>query len=152
MLIILIFEFGFYRKYKMLIIPSSSYLPWQESDKCFECNSQHHYNPNHHRNSHRIENVIYLMDRNGDNTWWQSVNGMYLLYNCTQEHDQHVHCPDFLCPCTHIACDYMCAGNVFVLLKSWWKEILYLTLFYSQVCIRIPKECRWDAKREKVLS
>uniref|UniRef100_A0A4W6G2C9 Laminin, beta 2-like n=1 Tax=Lates calcarifer TaxID=8187 RepID=A0A4W6G2C9_LATCA len=47
----------------------------QESDKCFECNSQHHYNPNHHRNSHRIENVIYLMDRNGDNTWWQSVNG-----------------------------------------------------------------------------
>ncbi|TKS77036.1 Laminin subunit beta-1 [Collichthys lucidus] len=47
----------------------------QESDKCFECNSQHHYDPYRHRNSHRIENVIYLMDRNGDNTWWQSVNG-----------------------------------------------------------------------------
>uniref|UniRef100_A0A665WFI8 Laminin subunit beta-2-like n=1 Tax=Echeneis naucrates TaxID=173247 RepID=A0A665WFI8_ECHNA len=47
----------------------------QESDKCFECNSQHRYNPHHHRNSHRIENVIYLTDTNGDNTWWQSVNG-----------------------------------------------------------------------------
>uniref|UniRef100_A0A3P8UUK8 Laminin, beta 2-like n=1 Tax=Cynoglossus semilaevis TaxID=244447 RepID=A0A3P8UUK8_CYNSE len=46
----------------------------QESDKCFECNSQHRYDPHHHRNSHRIENVIYLMDRNGDHTWWQSVN------------------------------------------------------------------------------
>ncbi|KAM7404247.1 hypothetical protein PAMP_011613 [Pampus punctatissimus] len=46
-----------------------------ESDKCFECNSQHHYDPYHHRNSHRIENVIYLTDRNRDNTWWQSVNG-----------------------------------------------------------------------------
>uniref|UniRef100_A0A3Q2XNE3 Laminin, beta 2-like n=1 Tax=Hippocampus comes TaxID=109280 RepID=A0A3Q2XNE3_HIPCM len=47
----------------------------QESDKCFECNSHHPYNPNRHRNSHRIENVIYLMDSNGDNTWWQSANG-----------------------------------------------------------------------------
>ncbi|KAM8829789.1 laminin subunit beta-1 isoform 1-T3 [Synchiropus picturatus] len=47
----------------------------QESDKCFECNSQHHYHPDRHRNSHRIENVIYLMDSQGDNTWWQSVNG-----------------------------------------------------------------------------
>ncbi|XP_037334341.2 laminin subunit beta-2 [Pungitius pungitius] len=46
----------------------------QGSDKCFECNSQHRYNPPHHRNSHRIENVIYLMDTHGD-TWWQSVNG-----------------------------------------------------------------------------
>uniref|UniRef100_A0A8C2ZAY7 Laminin, beta 2-like n=1 Tax=Cyclopterus lumpus TaxID=8103 RepID=A0A8C2ZAY7_CYCLU len=46
----------------------------QESDKCFECSSQHRYDPYRHRNSHRIENVIYLMDRNGD-TWWQSVNG-----------------------------------------------------------------------------
>uniref|UniRef100_A0A665WDJ5 Laminin subunit beta-2-like n=1 Tax=Echeneis naucrates TaxID=173247 RepID=A0A665WDJ5_ECHNA len=46
-----------------------------QSDKCFECNSQHRYNPHHHRNSHRIENVIYLTDTNGDNTWWQSVNG-----------------------------------------------------------------------------
>ncbi|XP_051915351.1 laminin subunit beta-2 [Hippocampus zosterae] len=47
----------------------------QESDKCFECNSQHPYHPNRHRNSHRIENVIYLVDSNGDNTWWQSANG-----------------------------------------------------------------------------
>ncbi|XP_037130494.1 laminin subunit beta-2 [Syngnathus acus] len=47
----------------------------QESDKCFECNSRHPYDPNRHRNSHRIENVIYLMDSNGDNTWWQSANG-----------------------------------------------------------------------------
>ncbi|XP_034074333.1 laminin subunit beta-2 [Gymnodraco acuticeps] len=45
----------------------------QESDKCFECNSQHPYD--RHRNSHRIENVIYLMDRDESNTWWQSVNG-----------------------------------------------------------------------------
>ncbi|XP_058498691.1 laminin subunit beta-2 [Solea solea] len=48
----------------------------QESDKCFECNSLHRYDSYHHRNSHRIQNVIYLMDRNGDNTWWQSVNGL----------------------------------------------------------------------------
>ncbi|XP_077371311.1 laminin subunit beta-1 isoform X3 [Festucalex cinctus] len=47
----------------------------QESDKCFECNSQHPYNLQRHRNSHRIENVIYLMDSNGDNMWWQSANG-----------------------------------------------------------------------------
>ncbi|XP_076019504.1 laminin subunit beta-1 [Genypterus blacodes] len=47
----------------------------QESDKCFQCNSQHRYDPHRHRNSHRVENVIYLKDRNGDYTWWQSVNG-----------------------------------------------------------------------------
>uniref|UniRef100_A0A674NFC8 Laminin, beta 2-like n=1 Tax=Takifugu rubripes TaxID=31033 RepID=A0A674NFC8_TAKRU len=47
----------------------------QESDKCFECNSQHGYDPYNHRNSHRIDNVIYLMDSNEDETWWQSVNG-----------------------------------------------------------------------------
>lgn len=47
----------------------------QESDKCFECNSQHRYEPHRHRNSHRIENVIYLMDSDGSDTWWQSVNG-----------------------------------------------------------------------------
>ncbi|XP_062248507.1 laminin subunit beta-1 [Platichthys flesus] len=47
----------------------------QESDKCFECSSQHRYDPYHHRNSHRIENVINLMDNSGSNTWWQSVNG-----------------------------------------------------------------------------
>ncbi|KAM4562148.1 laminin subunit beta-1 isoform 1-T2 [Odontesthes bonariensis] len=47
----------------------------QEPDKCFECDSQHPYEPYRHRNSHRIENVIYLMDSNRDHTWWQSVNG-----------------------------------------------------------------------------
>uniref|UniRef100_A0A8C9YGN0 Laminin, beta 2-like n=1 Tax=Sander lucioperca TaxID=283035 RepID=A0A8C9YGN0_SANLU len=50
-----------------------------QSDKCFECNSQHRFDPYHHRNSHRIENVIYLMDSNGDNTWWQSVNGVCVV-------------------------------------------------------------------------
>lgn len=50
-------------------------MSWQESDKCFECNSQHDYNPYYHRNSHRIDNVIYLTDSNKHETWWQSVNG-----------------------------------------------------------------------------
>ncbi|KAG7235214.1 hypothetical protein INR49_030617, partial [Caranx melampygus] len=54
----------------------------QESDKCFECNSQHHHD-HHHRNSHRIENVIYLMDRNGDNTWWQSLRRWLTLVSST---------------------------------------------------------------------
>lgn len=58
------------------------FLPRQESDKCFECNSQHRYDPYRHRNSHRIENVIYLMDSNGDNTWWQSVNGVCAFVLC----------------------------------------------------------------------
>ncbi|KAM9343533.1 LOW QUALITY PROTEIN: laminin subunit beta-1 [Pholidichthys leucotaenia] len=48
----------------------------QQSEKCFECDSRRPYDPYHHRNSHRIENVIYLMDSNRDNTWWQSVNGL----------------------------------------------------------------------------
>ncbi|KAM6924939.1 laminin subunit beta-1 [Xenentodon cancila] len=47
----------------------------QEPDKCFECDSRQPYDLYHHRNSHRIENVIYLMDGDGDHTWWQSVNG-----------------------------------------------------------------------------
>uniref|UniRef100_A0A3B3Z8Y5 Uncharacterized protein n=1 Tax=Periophthalmus magnuspinnatus TaxID=409849 RepID=A0A3B3Z8Y5_9GOBI len=46
----------------------------QESDKCFECDSRSPYNPNN-KQSHLIENVIYLMDREGEHTWWQSVNG-----------------------------------------------------------------------------
>lgn len=50
-------------------------MPRQESDKCFECDSRRPYDLHHHRNSHRIENVIYLMDKNEDKTWWQSVNG-----------------------------------------------------------------------------
>lgn len=59
----------------LFLSPPLCPLPWQESDKCFECNSQRGYDPYHHRNSHRIDNVIYLMDRNEDETWWQSVNG-----------------------------------------------------------------------------
>ncbi|XP_037540958.1 laminin subunit beta-1 [Nematolebias whitei] len=47
----------------------------QEPDKCFECDSQHPYDPYRHRHSHRIQNVIYLMDGNEDHTWWQSFNG-----------------------------------------------------------------------------
>jgi len=63
-------------------------LLYQEPDKCFECDSQHPYEPYLHRNSHRIENVIYLMDSNRDQTWWQSVNGVYLLCNNPREHNQ----------------------------------------------------------------
>lgn len=51
-------------------------LPHQEPDKCFECDSRHPYEPYRHRHSHRIQNVIYLMDENEDHTWWQSVNGV----------------------------------------------------------------------------
>ncbi|XP_011475073.1 laminin subunit beta-2 [Oryzias latipes] len=47
----------------------------QELDKCFECDSQRPYHPLRHRNSHRIENVIYLSDRSGELTWWQSASG-----------------------------------------------------------------------------
>ncbi|XP_076840048.1 laminin subunit beta-1 [Brachyhypopomus gauderio] len=47
----------------------------QESDKCFRCDSRRPYNAVHHRNSHRVENVIYLRDSRDDLTWWQSVNG-----------------------------------------------------------------------------
>uniref|UniRef100_A0A8C6PJN2 Laminin subunit beta-1 n=1 Tax=Nothobranchius furzeri TaxID=105023 RepID=A0A8C6PJN2_NOTFU len=47
----------------------------QEPDKCFECDSRHPYDSYRHRNSHRIDNVIYLMDSDGDHTWWQSING-----------------------------------------------------------------------------
>lgn len=47
----------------------------QESDKCFECNSQVPGEPGRGRSSHRIENVIYLTDSSGEETWWQSVNG-----------------------------------------------------------------------------
>ncbi|XP_062872107.1 laminin subunit beta-1 [Trichomycterus rosablanca] len=48
----------------------------QESDKCFMCNSRRPYDPYHHRNSHRVENVIYMKDsETGELTWWQSING-----------------------------------------------------------------------------
>uniref|UniRef100_A0A8C6PHY4 Laminin subunit beta-1 n=1 Tax=Nothobranchius furzeri TaxID=105023 RepID=A0A8C6PHY4_NOTFU len=46
-----------------------------QPDKCFECDSRHPYDSYRHRNSHRIDNVIYLMDSDGDHTWWQSING-----------------------------------------------------------------------------
>jgi len=46
----------------------------QDSDKCFICNSQEPYDAYNHRNSHRVENVIYQRDRRGELTWWQSVN------------------------------------------------------------------------------
>ncbi|KAM6977412.1 laminin subunit beta-1 [Aplochiton taeniatus] len=46
-----------------------------DSDKCFQCNSQRPYDLSHHRQSHRVQNVIYLQDQNADLTWWQSVNG-----------------------------------------------------------------------------
>ncbi|KAJ8412324.1 hypothetical protein AAFF_G00145910 [Aldrovandia affinis] len=48
----------------------------QESDKCFQCDSRRPYDPSEFRNSHRIENVIYLSDRNKDTTWWQAANGV----------------------------------------------------------------------------
>ncbi|KAI5612331.1 laminin subunit beta-1 isoform X2 [Silurus asotus] len=47
----------------------------QQSDKCFTCDSRRPYDSNHHRTSHRVENVIYLKDSNENLTWWQSVNG-----------------------------------------------------------------------------
>ncbi|XP_062396596.1 laminin subunit beta-2 [Sardina pilchardus] len=46
----------------------------QESDKCFACDSRRPHDP-YFRNSHRVENVISLQDRNGEFTWWQAVNG-----------------------------------------------------------------------------
>lgn len=51
----------------------------QESDKCFACDSRRPYDSYHHRNSHRVGNVIYLRDQNGELTWWQAVNGMQML-------------------------------------------------------------------------
>ncbi|XP_030624313.1 laminin subunit beta-2 [Chanos chanos] len=47
----------------------------QESDKCFMCDSRRPYDHYYHRNSHRVENVIYLRDSRGELTWWQAVNG-----------------------------------------------------------------------------
>ncbi|MBN3302050.1 LAMB1 protein, partial [Amia calva] len=47
----------------------------QELDKCFQCDSRRPYDPIWEKNSHRVENVIYLMDQNGEYTWWQSANG-----------------------------------------------------------------------------
>ncbi|XP_072106987.1 laminin subunit beta-1 variant-like, partial [Mobula birostris] len=44
----------------------------QELEKCFQCDSRRPYNSASSRNSHRVENVIYLTDQNGERTWWQS--------------------------------------------------------------------------------
>ncbi|XP_024056502.2 laminin subunit beta-1 variant-like, partial [Terrapene carolina triunguis] len=43
----------------------------QDSEKCFSCDSR---SPSL-RNSHRIQNVVYLGGRDGHTTWWQSENG-----------------------------------------------------------------------------
>lgn len=43
--------------------------------KCFQCDSRAPYNPDTSSSSHRVENVIYLSDRTGEMTWWQSENG-----------------------------------------------------------------------------
>uniref|UniRef100_A0A8C4XFR5 Laminin subunit beta-1 n=1 Tax=Erpetoichthys calabaricus TaxID=27687 RepID=A0A8C4XFR5_ERPCA len=47
----------------------------QQEDKCFTCDSRKPYDVITKR-SHRIENVIYMMDEEMDLTWWQSSNGM----------------------------------------------------------------------------
>ncbi|KAG7472317.1 hypothetical protein MATL_G00107440 [Megalops atlanticus] len=47
----------------------------QGADKCFVCDSQRPYDPYWNKNSHGVENVIYLQDRTGELTWWQSVSG-----------------------------------------------------------------------------
>ncbi|XP_068816522.1 laminin subunit beta-1-like [Struthio camelus] len=44
----------------------------QDSEKCFTCDSR---DPAL-RDSHRIENVIYLSGPDGQRTWWQSENGV----------------------------------------------------------------------------
>nr|XP_033781668.1 laminin subunit beta-4-like isoform X2 [Geotrypetes seraphini] len=43
----------------------------QDSEKCFSCDSRAPYL----RDSHQIQNVIYLAGREGEKTWWQSENG-----------------------------------------------------------------------------
>uniref|UniRef100_A0A8C9VHC6 Laminin, beta 2-like n=1 Tax=Scleropages formosus TaxID=113540 RepID=A0A8C9VHC6_SCLFO len=45
-----------------------------DEDKCFTCDSQRPYHPAWNKNSHQVENVIYLKDVRGELTWWQSVN------------------------------------------------------------------------------
>ncbi|XP_062977695.1 laminin subunit beta-1-like [Elgaria multicarinata webbii] len=44
----------------------------QDSEKCFTCDSR---SPSL-RESHRLENVIYLSGQDGEQTWWQSANGV----------------------------------------------------------------------------
>ncbi|XP_056304742.1 laminin subunit beta-1 [Danio aesculapii] len=47
----------------------------KDSEKCFICHSENPYDAYYHRDSHRVENVIYPMDSTGELTWWQAVNG-----------------------------------------------------------------------------
>ncbi|XP_062924347.1 laminin subunit beta-1 isoform X1 [Mobula hypostoma] len=47
----------------------------QEMEKCFQCDSRRPYDSVSSRNCHRVENVIYLTDQNGERTWWQSETG-----------------------------------------------------------------------------
>lgn len=112
------------------------FLPPQESDKCFECNSQHPYNPYHHRNSHRIENVIYLMDRNGDHTWWQSVNGVFIDSLTIHRHMISVFTVLFalVLICIHYVCvEYDTYGDASPLrkLKTRWTMLLWHWLTVS---------------------
>ncbi|NP_001123798.1 uncharacterized protein LOC100170549 [Xenopus tropicalis] len=44
----------------------------QDSEKCFACDSRVPYQ----KESHRIENVIYLTEEDEEKTWWQSENGV----------------------------------------------------------------------------
>lgn len=80
-------------------------LPHQEPDKCFECDSRHPYEPYRHRHSHRIQNVIYLMDGNEDHTWWQSVNGVCV-------HSQRTRTRSVCCFCLQ-------TGNICIHVWHW---------------------------------
>ncbi|KAK6480575.1 laminin subunit beta-1 [Huso huso] len=51
----------------------------QESKNCFQCDSREPYDY-WNRNSHRVENVIYLKDQDQKSTWWQSANGERTYY------------------------------------------------------------------------
>ncbi|XP_029457074.1 laminin subunit beta-4-like isoform X2 [Rhinatrema bivittatum] len=44
----------------------------QDSEKCFSCDSRASYL----RDSHQIQNVIYLTGQDEEKTWWQSENGV----------------------------------------------------------------------------
>lgn len=65
------------------------YVSWQDSDKCFICNSQEPYNADYRRNSHLVENVIYQRDSRGELTWWQSVNGVWMCFFDTKSPRPH---------------------------------------------------------------
>lgn len=54
----------------------------QDSEKCFTCDSR---NPAL-RESHRIENVIYLHGPHSERSWWQSENGESMATPCVCPH------------------------------------------------------------------